>query len=948
VKQLLSLLLISLCAGTALAQSPAVLSKSNTDFMRGLINYRYYDLAEGLAKSIGTSSLADVEKSNIAILASDLARVKQRVEGNAAGEKDAIIAAIKLREASIEKAPEAADSDQLRAEVTDQYGNLANAYKDTLAEEKDPKKQADLRKEGDALFDIAIKAMAAQKTLTEGKRVESQPETNIPFVIAFFNLGRLRYYRSLLFAPDSLEGKHANEQALESLDEFDLEFGDLLVAFEAKLIVSLCHKQLGKTEDAIAAVDEAIALRTRVDQDSKGVYKVEGDAASVISKAFAQKLSLLKDVDADEQRWDKILDSAKDYFATIPNPLRAEMGLAVLAAATEAHLMKGETAEAKSGSEKLIEEDPKGRWGYRGQQMLAELATGGGNAGASGKSGVDMTQLIGIANSLAASGESEKALSMCREIVRRTSGPDEAKFAAEAMMVTGVIFAQRKWFEEASLAYESVYKRHAKSTFAPEAVWRALNCYIELNGELPLPYWKRLIDERSKLLRETYADNAHVPDLQLIEAQQLEKASKFDKAAEAYEKIPADSTVALQARFGAANCYLKLGRKSEVAKQAAEAKVLIEKAKTSFRVLVGEIDKSKTTTTEAKMKARITDMDFRVRVALANLYLQEKPPQAAEVESLLKGIQLKEDDPNNSVIWALRIGALASQDRLDDAVSMFDAALQNLAKQGGGNQRPLSSIAGTIAQKLDERAAAASKGGLRSQANDNWRRAVSYYLRSAERATSSDDAIQIADRLFVIGLKLNGIEDKVEAFYEVPDLKLTDIATFEQAVELYDKLLQAGATNYRIKLARGRALGFLKRWPECVAMLSDCIAEMKLVDAKGRLNQQVWTQKSELISSYLELGFAMRNNGVEASDKALLARASDVFDRVFVGMAKDSKPWWFAQFGQLRTLIDRGVYNEADVMMRNLDRSSPDYDNDRFKLKLKFAQLKLEIKAPKK
>lgn len=225
---------------------------------------------------------------------------------------------------------------------------------------------------------------------------------------------------------------------------------------------------------------------------------------------------------------------------------------------------------------------------------------------------------------------------------------------------------------------------------------------------------------------------------------------------------------------------------------------------------------------------------------------------------------------------------------------------------------------------------------------------MSYYLRSAERATNSDDAIQIADRLFVIGLKLNGIEDKVEAFYEVPDLKLTDIATFEQAVELYDKLLQAGATNYRIKLARGRALGFLKRWSECVAMLSDCIAEMKLVDAKGRLNQQVWTQKSELISSYLELGFAMRNNGVEASDKALLARASDVFDRVFVGMAKDSKPWWFAQFGQLRTLIDRGVYNEADVMMRNLDRSSPDYDNDRFKLKLKFAQLKLEIKAPKK
>ena len=33
--------------------------------------------------------------------------------------------------------------------------------------------------------------------------------------------------------------------------------------------------------------------------------------------------------------------------------------------------------------------------------------------------------------------------------------------------------------------------------------------------------------------------------------------------------------------------------------------------------------------------------------------------------------------------------------------------------------------------------------------------------------------------------------------------------------------------------------------------------------------------------------------------------------------------------------------------MRNMERQSPDFDNDRFKLKNKFAQLKLEIKVPK-
>jgi tetratricopeptide (TPR) repeat protein len=340
-------------------------------------------------------------------------------------------------------------------------------------------------------------------------------------------------------------------------------------------------------------------------------------------------------------------------------------------------------------------------------------------------------------------------------------------------------------------------------------------------------------------------------------------------------------------------------------------------------------------------------MDFRVRVALANLFLQEKPPQSAEVEALLKDVQLKDDDKNAAVIWALRIGALAAQDKLDDAVSMFESAMQSLDKAKGIDQKPLSAIAGTIAQKLDERAAAAAKGGARMQANDTWKKAVSYYLRSAERATTSDDVIQIADRLFVLGLKINGVEDKIEAFYEVPDLKTADATTWEQAADLYDRLLQQGATNYRIKLARGRALGFLKRWTDCIAVLSDCINEMKLVDAKGRLNQQVWVAKPELIASYLELGFALRQAGVAAADKALLARASDVFDRVTVGMSADSKPWWFSRYGSLRTLIDRGAYNEADVQMRNLERQSPDFDNDRYKLKNKFAALKPEIKVSK-
>src|SRR5262245_40414554 len=251
-------------------------------------------------------------------------------EGNSAGGKDAILQGIKLREERIAKDPTSNDADLLRAEVTDHYGKLGNAYKDAIADEKDPQKQAALRKEGDELFRAAEARLAAFRDEAAKSRKEDKPETEVPYLIAFFNLGRMKYYHSLLFAPDSLECHHAVDQAIEMLEDFGLEYSDRLVAFEAKLIVSLCHKQEGKRDDAIASAEEAIALRERVEKDPKGLYKLDDEAASVVSKGFAQKIAFLKEVESDEQRFDKIIAVAKDYLTTTPNPLKAESGFAVL------------------------------------------------------------------------------------------------------------------------------------------------------------------------------------------------------------------------------------------------------------------------------------------------------------------------------------------------------------------------------------------------------------------------------------------------------------------------------------------------------------------------------------------------------------------------------------------------------------------------------------------
>src|SRR5204863_8038742 len=108
----------------------------------------------------------------------------------------------------------------------------------------------------------------------------------------------------------------------------------------------------------------------------------------------------------------------------------------------------------------------------------------------------------------------------------------------------------------------------------------------------------------------------------------------------------------------------------------------------------------------------------------------------------------------------------------------------------------------------------------------------------------------------------------------------------------FDRLIKGEKANYRIKIFCGRALGFQKRWQDCVDVLDPCMLEIKLVDARGQLDSRVWTQKPELIPSYLELGFALRNAGIAAHDPAAgrtqLMHSSQVFDRIAAGTRADT------------------------------------------------------------
>ena len=121
----------------------------------------------------------------------------------------------------------------------------------------------------------------------------------------------------------------------------------------------------------------------------------------------------------------------------------------------------------------------------------------------------------------------------------------------------------------------------------------------------------------------------------------------------------------------------------------------------------------------------------------------------------------------------------------------------------------------------------------------------------------------------------------------------------------------------------------------------------KLVTASGVLDGNVLQAHRELLGVYVEEGYVFSELGKkDAKLKFQFDNASTVFSNVLRVVQTDSEPWWQSKYMVLQVLFDRGA--EADVKLakvglENLERSNPDFDKNKFKMKDKFLELKKQI-----
>jgi len=919
-------------ASPLFAQSADVLAPSgNAAFLEGLWRYNYIEQAKKVGDLVEASNLPESEKKAVAEIYRRLKIALSIKNDDAIARRDLVLQGLNEKAAQLRSAEANSEAAvQLMSEYIEQFRLLADALVGAFAQEA-PEKVTEARKTYDELFTAAEAEFEAAKKAGETHRDDAKPGSEIPLLVAYYGLGRLYYYHSLIHPDDSLLGKRKAEQALTTLEEFDLEFSDTFTAYEAKLTQALAHKRLGNLEAAMGACDDAIRLREAFgEKDKNGVWsRVEPEGADVISAAVLQKTLFL----ADDKNHTQIVEVANDYLKNIPAALDAMRGKDVLVARASAYVQLGDNIAAKKDAEQLMEFG--GQWAGKGSVILAELSDVGPPVG-------DFPKTLRLAESEASRKEFERALKLCRDVQRNATAPEDEKFAAEAMLITGAIYATRQWFHEASVAFDAVVRRYPKSEVAPDALYRSLVCFNELYSSDKAPMFKRFADERGKQLVTDYPTHPRVASLQLTEGQQLERAKKFLEAAKAYETISADSSVYQEARYRAAVSYHKHARSLAGGGQQKEAEQFSAKAQQGFESLLPDLENAIAGTTDAAVKRRLTSIAFDARVDLANLLLASNA-KVEEVEKVLAKLDPKpENEEDSAIVWALQIRTKLAKGEVDAAAAQMEGALGKV-----GDKQALVITARSLAVAMDNQAVELDKNKQYQQAQGVWRKAAGFYVKSAAVATVTE-ATQIADRLRVIGMIENKLDDKVETWFELSNTNRVNSEAWSGAAQIYRRMIEGdtGRVDHRVLIGLARVLGFQSQWNEAEEVLTRLFTQEKIVAANKRLDSAALSRKPELLTAYLEHGFVLPLP-TTGDDKSRRAKATDIFERVVLSVPADSRHWWHAKHGQIRTLFERGLYDQAEVAMNSLERNNPDFDlkdgKERFGLAQKLKLLKQSI-----
>ena len=534
------------------------------------------DLAEGLCKVIEKKGDLSAEaKVGVRALHLDLRFDLAQKEADVIKRKELLKAVLAEKEELVQQYPAMKEGVEAAETLPDVYRALGETITVAVQKTSDVAEVAALQKEGEQVYAQAEEKLKAKIAELEPVYTSS-PANERLYMSTRYNLPRTYYYHSLLYPAGEWKKKDLLEKAVEGFQQFGLDYSNDLLYFEGLIFEGLANKDLGKPEDAIASLDEAIGL-SQYFADEKGEIELSLPAADVISRAALQKVLLQTEI----KDYAGATATSKAFLEASPSPSR-RAAASVSPSSSRRRRPSSPRATRSPRRRPPRRSSPwtrEGAGARRAEEVLARIIGGG-----SGE--VDASQMLSVAGRLANKGEEARAIQVAHQgIISARGSPQEANVGCEGYVLIGNIYLRRGegWSYEAALAFETAYKKWPKAEKAPEAVYQAMSAYSRLYTDDKRPWFKKRADDGAKVLAAEYPTHPRAAYAQLMGAKQLADEGKFLEAAAEYQRVQPSASSYLEAQFRAGTCYFQQARKLCADKKEGEADQYVKQSETLLK-----------------------------------------------------------------------------------------------------------------------------------------------------------------------------------------------------------------------------------------------------------------------------------------------------------------------------------------------------------------------------
>jgi hypothetical protein len=933
-----------------------LLGKDNISLARELYKRGYVDLAERVCRAVetgGKSGAVDKDElTAVRALYLDLRLDAIRSEPDPLVRKDQVEEILKEKEAFIANNIRSSEAKAAQETLPDVYRLLGEALIAAIKKETDDGKRAALREEGQQAFDRAIETLRERrdrlKQQMDDLTEEAPNELLWSHRDAMYNLARTYYFNSLLYPQGDSQQIVSLDRAKEEFNEFDLSYGDQLLAYDGRIMLGLAYKDTGGAEneqEALSVFDSAISLRETYYTTDDGKYDMPNEAADVVSNALLQKVLLLRQL----KRYDELDAACEDFYKTTDQFQGTERGLAVLAAHLDAMAEKGDSDRARELAERLDKLGAGTPWSSYGRQKLSEFL--GSNALSAGAD-----RLLSIGRSLIEDSPQRAITVLHQARAAATGDKNEANLGAEALYLIGQCYRRSDNPFAAAVAFEAASDLFPTGALAPNALVESTKSWRELYKDTKYTTLKERIDLTQDNLLKRYPNHPEASGVLLRDCKDLESEKKYLEAAQCYLSIKVDSGAYNEAQVRAAQMLYQHASfiVNQEKRPIADAKSFIDQVEPILQKALPAIEGEMAKTLDLQLQSRSANLGFQARKVLASTHLLAQGSELKALKALEPVESVYGAYPNFvGQAWSLRIVAHQKRGSLSEAIQTFDSLVSKDPESPA-----VAAAAGVLADALNDQANAERAKKFDSlNADDLQKKAANYYrihvapMLRGETA-SAERLSEVGKNLFIYGLDINRVgsgKSQVTFVGWTPTVRNPDLSYFKDSARVLEFALQL-RPSYQNSVFLGRSLGFLKEWKRAGEVYAKLFEQERIIDPKtDSISPSTIKNRAELLSGYLEYGVAEHMNWKEDNDKNRLGRAKGIYTTLAKTYREfpDTAMYWQSRFQLCRLLADAGEYDECDVQIRNVESNiSKDFDEGKFGYKDDFLQLRAEI-APK-